>query len=103
MSLEHTTRAITENKFMMQLFADKESLKADIAAMEKLKASNPNDERVSDYNINQKKYELSQIESRIKGKDYASVKSQCEQYFTDNATLFDKNQIILETRSMLSR
>ena len=66
MSLEHTTRAITENKYSMQLFADKESLKADIAAMEKLKASNPSDDRVSDYNISQKKYELSQIENRIK-------------------------------------
>lgn len=58
MSLEHTTRAITENKFNMQLFADKKSLEAEI---QKLKT-----DKVSDYAIKQKEYELSQIESRIK-------------------------------------
>jgi len=66
MSLEHTTRAITENKFSMQLFADKKSLEADLDMMKKLKTSNPNDDRASDYAIKQKEYELSQIENRIK-------------------------------------
>lgn len=37
MSIEHTTRAITENKYLMQLFADKKSLEADIAALKNLK------------------------------------------------------------------
>lgn len=31
------------------------------------------------------------------------MKTQCEQYFADNSTLFDKNTIISETRTMLSR
>lgn len=103
MSIEHTTRAITENKFMMQLFADRKSLDADITALKKLKASNPTDSRASDSIIKQKEYELSQIDYKIKGKDYASVKSQCEKYFSDNSTLFDKEKIIGETRLMLSR
>ncbi len=30
MSIESTTHAITENKFMMQLFADQKSMKADL-------------------------------------------------------------------------
>jgi hypothetical protein len=80
---------------MMQLFADSESLKADIRAMK--------DSWVKWYDIKQKEYELSQIERRIKWRDYASVKTQCEQYFVDNGTLFDKNTIINETRTMLSR
>jgi len=80
---------------MMQLFADSESLKADIKAMKGSWAKW--------YDIKQKEYELSQIERRIKWRDYASVKIQCEQYFVDNGTLFDKNTIINETRTMLSR
>ena len=103
MSIEHTTRAITENKYLMQLFADKKSLEADIAALKNLKWSNLSDPRTSDYAIKQKEYELSQIENRTKGKDYSSVKNQCEKYFTDNTSLFDKNQIITETRSMLAK
>ncbi len=103
MSIEHTTRAITENKYLMQLFADKKSLEADIAALKNLKWSNPSDPRTSDFAIKQKEYELSQIENRTKGKDYSSVKNQCEKYFTDNTSLFDKNQIITETRSMLAK
>jgi len=80
---------------MMQLFADSESLKADIKAMK--------DSWAKWYDIKQKEYELSQIERRIKWRDYASVKTQCEQYFIDNTRLFDKNTIINETRAMLSR
>ncbi len=103
MSIEHTTRAITENKYMMQIFADKQSLQADLKSLKALKDANPTDPRASDYIIKQKEYELSQIESRTRGKNYASVKSQCEKYFTDNTSLFDKNQIIAETRSMLAK
>lgn len=66
MSIEHTTRAITENKYMMQIFADKQSLQADIRSLRALKTANPTDSRASDYIIKQKEYELSQIESRIK-------------------------------------
>jgi hypothetical protein len=86
---------------MMQLFAEQKSMKADLALHEKLRASDPT--RVSEHDISEKKYALSQIENRIKWKDYSSVKGQCEKYFSDNILAFDKNQIISETKAMISR
>jgi hypothetical protein len=72
MSIEQSTLAIKENKFLMQLVAEKKTL-----------GSNPT------------------LDHRIKGLDYPSVKTQCEKYFSDNAKL-DKNKIINETRSMIA-
>jgi hypothetical protein len=64
MSIEQSTLDIKENKRMMQYVADEKSLKADIALHEALRKKDPT--RVSEYEINQKKYELSQIERRTK-------------------------------------
>ncbi len=99
MSLEAPTRSIKANKFQMQLYADAALLRKDITIHETARKADPN--RVSEHTIKQKKYELTQIEHRIKNVNPASVTSQCEKYFAENTEFFNRDTIIAETQRML--